>query len=70
LIGIAVFGVGTPLGLIAVIGAVSWKIVCASLVPKNRVPEVPADQSIAQPLLFKECSIDTTPRSEAIVQAS
>ena len=34
--GVAVLGVGTPAGLIAVIAllVVSWKIVCASLVPK------------------------------------
>jgi len=40
LIATAAFGVGTPAGLIAVIAAVCWKIVCASLVPKKRVPEV------------------------------
>ena len=44
-LGVAVFGVGTPLVEMAVIGAsvVSWKIVCASLVPKCRFPEVPQD---------------------------
>lgn len=36
--GAAVFGVGTPAALIA---TTSVKIVCASLVPKYRVPEVP-----------------------------
>jgi hypothetical protein len=41
LMATAVFGVGTPVGLIAVIGAaVSWNTVCASLVPKYRVPDV------------------------------
>ena len=36
----AAFGVGTPAALIAVIVAVCWKMVCASLVPKKRVPVV------------------------------
>ena len=31
------------IALIAVIAAVCWKIVCASLVPKYRVPELPAE---------------------------
>jgi hypothetical protein len=40
--GVAVFGVGMPAAVIAVMAApVFWKIVCASLVAKYRVPEVP-----------------------------
>ena len=39
----AVFGVGTPAALIAVTATVSWNTVCASLVPKYRVPVVPAE---------------------------
>src|SRR5437588_12599823 len=38
LMATAAFGVGTPAALIAVIVAVCWKMVCASLVPKKRVP--------------------------------
>src|SRR6266571_8044855 len=41
--GTAPAGVGAPAALIAVIAAVCWKIVCASLVPKYRVPELPAE---------------------------
>ena len=44
LIATAAFGVGVPDALIAVMAAVCWKIVCASLEPKNRVPDVPADR--------------------------
>ena len=41
--GTAVFGVGTPPVLMAVIAAECWNTVCDSLVPKNRVPDVPAE---------------------------
>ena len=40
-------GAGTPEPVIAVMAAVCWNTVCASLVPKNRVPDVPADTGAA-----------------------
>ena len=47
LIGTAVFGVGTPAVLMAVTAAECWNTVCDSLVPKYRVPEVPAETGSA-----------------------
>jgi hypothetical protein len=45
--GTAVFGEGTPAVLMAEIAAECWNTVCDSLVPKNRVPEVPAETGSA-----------------------
>jgi len=47
LMATAVLGVGTPAVLMAVIATESWNTVCDSLVPKKRVPEVPAETGAA-----------------------